>query len=87
MRCKAIGRDFDRGCEFLQGTYNGAAFNMALLLQKRLHNFSPYLISFELGTNWNAQVAGTETKNKLSLQMKMRRHFFTNIRYIFPPVK
>ena len=28
MRCKAICRDFDRECEFLQGTYNGAAFNM-----------------------------------------------------------
>ena len=36
MRCKAIGRDFDRECEFLQGTYNGAAFDMALPLQKRL---------------------------------------------------
>ena len=36
MRCKAIGRDFDRECEFLQGTYNGAAFDMALLLQKLL---------------------------------------------------
>ena len=30
MRCKAIYRDFDRECEFLQGTYNGAAFNTAL---------------------------------------------------------
>ena len=39
MRCKAIGRDFDRECEFLQGTYNGAVFNMALPLQKRLRNF------------------------------------------------
>ena len=26
MRCKVICRDFDRECEFLQGTYNGAAF-------------------------------------------------------------
>ena len=34
MRCKVIGRDFDRGCEFLQGTYNSAAFDMALWLQK-----------------------------------------------------
>ena len=42
MRCKAIGRDFDRECEFLQSTYNGAAFDMALPLQKRvsLRNFS-----------------------------------------------
>ena len=30
MRCKAICQDFDRECEFLQGTYNGTAFNMAL---------------------------------------------------------
>ena len=29
-RCKAICRDFDRECEFLQGTYNGAALIMAL---------------------------------------------------------
>ena len=38
MRCKAICRDFDRECEFLQGTNNGAAFNklMALSLQKPL---------------------------------------------------
>ena len=39
MHCKAIGRDFDRGCEFLPGTYNGAAY-MALPLRKRLRNFS-----------------------------------------------
>ena len=40
MRCKVIGRDFDRECEFLQGRYNGAAFNIALLLQKWLRNIS-----------------------------------------------
>ena len=34
----AIGRDFDPGCEFLQGTYNDAAFDAALPLQKRLRN-------------------------------------------------
>ena len=39
MRCKAIGRDFDRECEFLQSTYNGAAFDMALPLQKRVTQF------------------------------------------------
>ena len=40
MRCKAICPDFDRECEFLQGTYNGAAFNMAPPVQKPLRNFS-----------------------------------------------
>ena len=39
MQFKAICRDFDRECEFLQGTYNGAAFNMALPVQKPLRNF------------------------------------------------
>ena len=39
MRCKAIGRDFKHECEFLQSTYKGVAFDMALPLQKRLHNF------------------------------------------------
>ena len=39
MRCKAIGRDFNCECAFLQGTYNGAAFDMTLPLQKRLRNF------------------------------------------------
>ena len=39
MRCKAICRNFDRECEFLQGAFNGAAFNMALLFQNRYANF------------------------------------------------
>ena len=37
MLCKAIGRDFDREYEFLHGTYSGAAFDMALPLQKRFY--------------------------------------------------
>ena len=45
MRCKAIGRDFDRGCGFLQDTYNDAAFNTALPLQKRLRNFSLHVMN------------------------------------------
>ena len=39
VRCKAICLYFDRECEFLQGTCNGAAFNNALPVQKPLRNF------------------------------------------------
>ena len=46
MRCKAIGRYFDHGCGFLYDTFNVAAFNMALPLQKRLRNFSLKWTSF-----------------------------------------
>jgi len=28
MCCKVIGRDFDCECAFLQGTYNGATFDI-----------------------------------------------------------
>ena len=42
MRWKAIGQNFDCGCRFLQDTYNCAAFDMALLLQKGLCNFYCY---------------------------------------------
>ena len=42
MHCKAIGRNLDCGCRYLQDTYNGAAFKMALPLQKLLCNFQCY---------------------------------------------
>ena len=39
----------------------------------------------DLCSNWNAQLAAAETKNKFSLWMKTA--LFTNLRYFFPLVK
>ena len=48
LHCKAIGRNFDCRCTFLQFMYKNTAFNMALLLRKALCNFSLLWISFRL---------------------------------------
>ena len=52
VRCKTIDWNFDCGYGFLKDTYNGVAFNMALLLQKRLRNFSLLWISFGHATDY-----------------------------------
>ena len=60
MRCRAIGRNFDCGCWFLQDTYNGVTFNMTLSLQKQLRNFSVLWIhypGYAFCSRWNVVIS------------------------------